>query len=439
MRRRLEMRSDMRTKTPLFLGTALAATMLISCGSDAQESTANDVEQDNVEQQEEPTGQEDDGIEQEPEEAAEPVADETTDSDDDDGHDDDHDDDDHSHDDDEDHDHEEVTDLSGVDLFGEYSAEIPEYGTMVTVTIDEEANTRTITSNALPDHETGEFPNEANPNTISAQDESYTFPLVPEYVGEPTQAQIPAIVFNGVKFEPGTAERAVCDNGITYNIQAVGLSDLVDIPLGLDFNNAHVQPWGEYHYHGTPESVVDNAVAMSGADEDLAFLGFAADGHMIYHSLSEAYSSSYQLGTDEREGTNCVHEARSDAEEAVFFGPEKDGSLAQDWDFDESYGDLDECNGIEIDGEYLYVVTDAYPYVPRCLMGTYEAPARDDADAEGQAGQGGQGGEAPVEGDRPERPAPGEDGEAPAEGEDRPERPAPGEDDEAPAPGEDGP
>ena len=43
-----------------------------------------------------------------------------------------------------------------------------EFGTMTTVTVD--GDTRTIVSNALPDHETGEFPNDGNPNTISAQD-----------------------------------------------------------------------------------------------------------------------------------------------------------------------------------------------------------------------------------------------------------------------------
>lgn len=359
--------------------------LLVACSSESAEVTAGD-----------------------PDQAVETAADDTNEPDD------------ENHD-DEDHDHDDSTESGELDLLGDYSIENSEFGTIVTVTVDEDAGTRTISSNAIPDHETGEFPNEANPNTISEQDESYTFPLVPEYVGEPTQSQIPAIVYNGVKFEPGTAERAICDNDITYNIQAVGLADLVDIPQGLDFNNAHVQPWGEYHYHGTPESAVDN----SASDEDLVFLGFAADGHLIYHSLSDAYSSSYQLGTDEREGTNCVHEARSDAEDPVFFGPTKDGSLSQDWDFDQSYGDLDECNGITIDGEYLYVVTDTYPYVSRCLMGAVDDP-----------GAGDRGDEAPQGDERPERPTPGGDEDAPAEGETRPERPAPGDDEDAPAEGE---
>ena len=331
---------------------------------------------------------------------------------------------DHDHAFDESHEHDGPIEYGTVNLLGDYTIENNGFGTFVTVTIDEDAGTRTISSNAIPDHETGEFPNEANPNVISEQDELWTFPLVPKYIGEPTAAQVPAIAFNGVKFQPGTAERAVCDNGITYNIQAVGLSDLVDIPAGLDFNNAHVQPWGEYHYHGTPEGVVDNAES----DEDLAFLGFAADGHLIYHSLSDAYSSSYRLGVDEREGTNCVHEARSDAEEPVEFGPVKDGSLGQDWEFDESYGDLDECNGITIDGEYLYIVTDTYPYISRCVMGAIDSAAAGDGGADQGGGE-----------DRPERPEPRDGGEAGAEGDERPERPERGAEGEPPVEGVDRP
>ena len=35
-------------------------------------------------------------------------------------------------------------------------------------------------------------------------------------------------------------------------------------------------------------------------------------------------------------------------------------------------GNLDECNGTTVDGEYIYLITDTYPFVPRCLMGEFE-------------------------------------------------------------------
>lgn len=276
----------------------------------------------------------------------------------------------HSHDDD-DHDHEYG------DFLSDYSIEDTENGAMINVSINEEENTRTITSNALPNHETGEFPNEGNPNAISAQDGSWTFPLTGEYTGVATRASVPGVGISGVKFQPGTAERAVCENNITYNIEAVNLSEYKGVPEGLDFNNAHVQPWGEYHYHGVPESLVSHE-----SEPDLQLVGFAADGHLMYHSISDAYSSSYQLGDDEREGINCVHQRQSGEASSLTFDAVKDGSLAQDWNYEEGSGDLDECNGTFVDGEYIYLVTDAYPYVPRCLMGDFTEESPDDAGGE---------------------------------------------------------
>ena len=262
----------------------------------------------------------------------------------------------HSHDDD---DHSHANDDT---YFWSYTIDDDLNGTQVTVVVD--GDTRTITSNALPNHETGDFPNEGNPNAISAQDQSWTFTTNPVYTSTPSQAMVPGVWVNGVKFQPGTAERAVCDNGITYNIEAVNLNDYIDgIPLWLDSNNAHVQPWGEYHYHGIPEWIVD----MDNGEEDLVHVGFAADGHMMYYSKSGQYTTSYILWDDEREGINCVHDRNED----IVFSSEKTGSFAQDWEQDDSYWNLDSCNGVMVDGEYIYLVTDEYPYVPRCLMGEY--------------------------------------------------------------------
>ena len=33
-------------------------------------------------------------------------------------------------------------------------------------------------------------------------------------------------------------------------------------------------------------------------------------------------------------------------------------------------GDLDECNGMTVDGAYGYYVTDQYPWVMACFQGT---------------------------------------------------------------------
>lgn len=238
------------------------------------------------------------------------------------------------------------------------------FGTQVNVVVDNQANTRTITSNALPNHETGEFPNSGNPNTISAQNKSWAYTTEPTFVGAATFAREPGVGINGVKFEPDTAERATCENGIEHNIEAI--QDVTD--LGLDFNNAHVQPTGEYHYHGVSELLVE----LYDTDQDLVHVAFAADGYLIYYSKSGAYQPSYQLGTDARRGTNCTYTPGGpNGGTAITFGSEKDGSLKSDWDYDASYGQLDECNGITIDGQYIYLITNDYPYIPRCLMGEF--------------------------------------------------------------------
>jgi len=250
-------------------------------------------------------------------------------------------------------------------FLGSYTLDDVEFGTQVTVTV--EGDTRSVEANALPDHETGEFPNSGNPNTISAQDLSYEYPLVPTYTGDQTPVRTPGVAVNGVKFEPATAETVTCGSGETLRVEA--LQDIYD--LGLDFNNAHVQPTGEYHYHGASELLAD---AYSTGD-DLVHVGFAADGYLMYYSLSGAYDSGYALTEESRSGTNCVGSGALQNVSVEIDGTTPDGTYTSDWMWTEAAGDLDECNGIDIDGTYAYIVTDTYPFVGRCLNGEASADA----------------------------------------------------------------
>jgi hypothetical protein len=242
---------------------------------------------------------------------------------------------------------------------GSYELADNEFGTMTTVTVD--GDTRTIVSNALPDHETGEFPNSGNPNTISAQAVSYSYTADPNFTGDATEARTTGVAVNGVKFEPGTAETVTCDSG--ENLRVETLQDIYD--LGLDFNNAHVQPTGEYHYHGISELLAE---AYS-SDDDLVHVGFAADGFLMYYSKSGAYSSGYDLSADAHTGTACVGSMALGGEAVEVGGTTPDGTYSSDWVWSQAAGDLDACNGAEIDGEYAYIVTDEYPFISRCLNG----------------------------------------------------------------------
>lgn len=242
---------------------------------------------------------------------------------------------------------------------GDYELVNEDFGTMVTVTVD--GDVRTIATNALPDHATGEFPNQGNPNTIAAQNITYEYPSVGIVTDTATPVRTTGVAVNGVKFEPGTGESVTCESGETFRIEA--LQAVYD--LGIDFNNAHVQPDGEYHYHGISELLVD---AYS-VDEDLVHVGFASDGHLIYFSKSGAFASSYELSTDARVGTDCTASGPAGGDPVAIADSSPDGTYTSDWSYVDGAGDLDECNGTTVDGDYVYVVTNEYPFIGRCVMG----------------------------------------------------------------------
>lgn len=277
------------------------------------------------------------------------------------------------------HTHSHETTEKGQDYFGAYELEDEQFGTKTKVTI--KGNKRVMVTNALPDHQTGEFPRKGNPNTISAQNKTYELPLNPKWVGEPTWVREPGVALNGVKFEPGTAEVVACETGENYRVEA--FQNIID--LGLDFNNAHVQPTGEYHYHGTPTSVIKS----HDDGEDLVHIGFANDGYPIYYSKSGAYKSSYQKIAGNREGEDCTYSNPKNTID-VNVADDHDGTFTSDFEYVSGAGNLDECNGIEIDGKYMYFVTDEFPYVSRCLMGEVTQKERKGSPRAGQRNQRGQ-------------------------------------------------
>lgn len=245
------------------------------------------------------------------------------------------------------------------DYLDSYTINDPKYGTQTVVTVS--GNSRTITTNAIPNHNTGEFPTIGNPNTISAQSDTYTFPLTPNFTGTARETNTPGVAINGVKFEPGTAERVNCSTGEEYRVEA--FQDVLN--LGLDFSNAHVQPTGAYHYHGIPLELTKSH------QSDLMQVGFARDGHLIYYSPNGLYQSSYQLSTTNRTGTDCDYSVPFGPQGISLNGTNPDGTFTSDWVYQAGSGNLDECNGTMINGEYGYVLTKTFPYISRCLKGEF--------------------------------------------------------------------
>lgn len=249
--------------------------------------------------------------------------------------------------------------------YGEYQLEDAKFGTKTMVTIT--AKERIMITNSLPNHVTGKFPNKGNPNTISEQNRTFKFPLIPKYTGKAKWIIEPGIALNGIKFQPGTGEVVVCESGENYRIEA--LQDVFD--LGLDTNHAHVQPSGAYHYHGTPTAVIEDL----DTGVDLIHIGFAHDGFPMYYSKSNAYKPSFKLLDGNREGEDCSY---SNPEQTIALPDvgHHDGTFGSDFEYVDGSGDLDECNGITVDGKYMYLVTNDFPYVGRCLMGEFVSKER---------------------------------------------------------------
>ena len=244
---------------------------------------------------------------------------------------------------------------------------------------------RILSGNGIPNHEVGTFPNPHNPNTISEQNVNATFALCPSLISENGVAVggpggVIAYALNSVKFDPGTAgtctDTGSCSLGPgpgSWNIEALGHSTF---DFGDDMNHAHVQPSGEYHYHGIPELYLTNL----GNGEAMTLVGWAADGFPVYarYGYTDANDSSsaikvvkpsWQLksnGDSGRPNTN----ARTGQSIPL-------GAFTQDFEYVAGSGDLDQCNGrIGVtpefpDGIYHYMVTDDFPFFSRCLKGDF--------------------------------------------------------------------
>lgn len=231
---------------------------------------------------------------------------------------------------------------------------------------------RIITANSIPNHLIGTFPNGGNPNVIEPQNNEYVLSLQPKYRGKAKSGQGYSfgILLNGVEVDPYSGEFFQGTRGANREWNINALTSSVD--LGTDCNNAHVQPSGKYHYHGTPSAYLEE-LKVDGTK--MVKIGYAADGFPIYYKYGYSnhgelieLQSGYRLKYGKRPGDGKT------APNGMY-----DGTYFQDYEYDESLSLLDECNGRfgktpESDNEYYYVLTDNFPSSPMCFMGT---PASD--------------------------------------------------------------
>jgi hypothetical protein len=120
-----------------------------------------------------------------------------------------------------------------------------------------------IKSDGLPDHATGNFPNQYNPNSIQKQNYEFKIPLNPQIASQTTSLPMGpiGIMLNGVVFfNP-------------YNAQH---QDAVKVEV-FDDCNGHPDMRGSYHYHQLSPCIVHDTF---GAHSPL--IGYAFDGFPIY-------------------------------------------------------------------------------------------------------------------------------------------------------------
>ena len=145
---------------------------------------------------------------------------------------------------------------------------------------------RTMTGNGIPNHPVtgGNF---ATP--ISAQNLAVNLRLTPTNTGTSSgPIMTPGYALNSVKFDPATDGSCAATATSTsqgggcvaamgrdpWRLEAIGGAFV----FGTDESNAHVQPNGQYHYHGLPTAYLtklNKGVAVT-------LVGFAVDGFPIY-------------------------------------------------------------------------------------------------------------------------------------------------------------
>ena len=227
-----------------------------------------------------------------------------------------------------------------------------------------------LQSNGVPNHDFNDG-NTGFPNNLSPQTQYYEINAEPVFAASPTYLRIGTdngLMLNGVKIDLLAAacfgvgnERTGCmDMSNPWRFDPMHPAN----GFRVDSHNAHVQPNGSYHYHGSPNAMFETESPIISP-----IIGFAADGFPIYGSWFDdngtvrKAESSYRLKTGTRAAVDGYETPPGNY----------DGQFRQDYEYVIGFGDLDECNGMTVDGAYGYYITDRFPYVLACLKGSSDA------------------------------------------------------------------
>lgn len=246
-------------------------------------------------------------------------------------------------------------------------------------TVVNNATTRTITANQYPP--TGHtFVGMG----ITPNEKDYTVALNPVVAGSVTP--VPNTSYNGttgligyvfgvmntgVVFDPVAAEGWLNTNDGSYNYEW-NLEILSTAhSLVYDCNNAHDS--SRYHYHGTPTQYIPT---IENGSTHSQLIGYAADGFPIYYKYAYEDANDNASSIVALKSSYCVQSGTRPGDGVSAPDGTYDGTYSADYEYIDGLGDLDACNGrFSItpeypSGIYCYFITDDYPSIPRCFVGT---------------------------------------------------------------------
>jgi len=275
---------------------------------------------------------------------------------------------------------------------GEYRSQVTDIQRAVafkgSVVITQSGNECIFAVNEIPNHNFNDASASFATN-VSEQQGSYRVSSSPSFASNNSQLSLQTtngIMLNGVLLDILPA--ACFDVGNEpLGQERIGCGmDQIDHPwrydpmspyngFGTDEHNAHTQPDGTYHYHGNPMALFEQDCGILTLTSPV--IGFAADGFPIYGSCFEENGtakkaqSSYRLKPGIRVAVTGYQTPQAGI--GLINSDNYDGQFRSDYEYVEGLGDLDECNGKTVDGQYGYYVTNAYPWVMACFKGSPNA------------------------------------------------------------------
>ena len=108
-------------------------------------------------------------------------------------------------------------------------------------------------------------------------------------------------------------------------------------------------------------------------------IGFAADGFPIYgpcfndNGNIREVLSGYVLKNSAGIRQAVVGYTTPVANVGSIASNSYDGQFRGDYEYSAAVGDLDACNGMLVDGQYGYYLTNSYPWVIGCYKGSVDA------------------------------------------------------------------